>query len=102
MDKIVGQHRKIQEHQLGQLVGLVRDLKESASDANLMVKGDNQVLNQANVDASKNMEDLSRQKKRLDDAVARSSTLWLWILIGLVVASFIGMIVFMKIFRKRY
>lgn len=90
----------IQEKLSEEMINLTRTLKEQTLTASKIIKKDTDVITNSAKMAHKNVGSLESESKKLDEHNRRACKCWLWIMIGLVIAIFIGMVLFMKIMKK--
>lgn len=90
----------IQEKLSEEMISLTRNLKEQTLTASKIIKKDTDSLTKSAKMAHTNIGSLEKESKKLDDHNKRACKCWLWIMIGLVIAIFISMVLFMKIMKK--
>lgn len=90
----------IQEKLSEEMINLTRTLKEQTLTASKIIKKDTEVITKSAKMANTNVASLEKESKKLDEHNRRSCKCWLWIMIGLVIAIFISMVLFMKIMKK--
>lgn len=90
----------IQEKLSEEMISLTRNLKEQTLTASKIIKKDTDALTKSARMAHTNIGSLEKESKKLDDHNKRACKCWLWIMIGLVIAIFISMVLFMKIMKK--
>lgn len=90
----------IQEKLSEEMINLTRTLKEQTLTANKIIKKDTDVIVKSAKMANTNVGSLEKEAKKLDEHNRRACKCWLWIMIGLVIAIFIAMVLFMKIMKK--
>lgn len=90
----------IQEKLSEEMISLTRNLKEQTLTASKIIKKDTDVLTKSAKMAHTNVGSLEKESKKLDEHNKRACKCWLWIMIGVVIAIFINMVIFMKIMKK--
>lgn len=90
----------IQEKLGEEMINLTRTLKEQTLAASNIIKKDTDVITKSAKMAHTNVGSLEKESKKLDEHNRRACKCWLWIMIGLVIAIFIAMVLFMKIMKK--
>jgi unconventional SNARE in the endoplasmic reticulum protein 1 len=93
-------YENIQEKLSEEMISLTRNLKEQTLTASKIILKDTDVLTKSARTAHTNMGSLEKEAKKLDQHNQRACKCWLWIMIGLVIAIFIAMVLFMKIVKK--
>lgn len=91
----------IQEKLGEEMLALTRNLKEQTLAASSIIKKDTDVITKSAKMAHQNIGSLEKESKKLDEHTRRACKCWLWIMIGLVIAIFIAMVLFMKLMKKR-
>lgn len=90
----------IQEKLSEEMISLTRNLKEQTLTANKIIKKDTDTLTKSAKMAHTNIGSLEKESKKLDEHNRKACKCWLWIMIGLVIAIFINMVIFMKVMKK--
>jgi unconventional SNARE in the endoplasmic reticulum protein 1 len=93
-------YENIQEKLTEEMISLTRNIKEQAQTAQKIILKDTDVLTKSAKTANSNMGSLEKEATKLDQHNQRACKCWLWIMIGLVIAIFIAMVLFMKIVKK--
>ncbi|KAH8288074.1 hypothetical protein KR018_011511 [Drosophila ironensis] len=88
---------KITEHMLS----LTRNLKEQTETANRIIRKDTEVVSRSSGMAERNLNSLSKEADKLEQHSKKAYKCWLWLMIVFVIVTFIGMVLFMKIMKKK-
>ncbi|EDV41118.1 uncharacterized protein Dana_GF23584 [Drosophila ananassae] len=88
---------KITEHMLS----LTRNLKEQTETANRIIRRDTEVVSRSSGMAERNINSLSKEADKLEQHSKKAYKCWLWLMIVFVIVTFIGMVLFMKIMKKK-
>nr|NP_648289.2 unconventional SNARE in the ER 1 [Drosophila melanogaster]Q9VSU7.3 RecName: Full=Vesicle transport protein USE1; AltName: Full=USE1-like protein [Drosophila melanogaster]AAF50314.3 unconventional SNARE in the ER 1 [Drosophila melanogaster] len=88
---------KITEHMLS----LTRNLKEQTETANRIIRRDTEVVSRSAGMADRNINSLGKEAEKLEQHSKKAYKCWLWLMIAFVIATFIGMVLFMKIMKKK-
>ena len=100
-DVVLNFNKEMQEKVAEEMVALTRNLKENLHISNDIIKKDTQVLEGTGSIADDNSINLRSNSNKLEGIVSRSCQYWLWISLALVCFSFLGMVVFIRIFPKK-
>lgn len=85
-------YANIQEKLGDEMLALTRNLKEQTITAGKIIKKDTDVVTRSAKLAHQNTGSLEKESKKLDEHNKRACKCWLWMMIGLVIAIFIGKI----------
>ncbi|XP_017071734.1 vesicle transport protein USE1 [Drosophila eugracilis] len=88
---------KITEHMLS----LTRNLKEQTQTANKIIRRDTEVVSRSTGMADRNLNSLAKEADKLEQHSKKAYKCWLWLMIVFVIVTFIGMVLFMKIMKKK-
>lgn len=88
---------KITEHMLS----LTRNLKEQTETANKIIKKDTEMMSRSSGMTDRNINALNKETEKLEDHSRNAWKCWMWMMIVFVIVTFIGMVLFMKIVKKR-
>ncbi|XP_016973136.1 vesicle transport protein USE1 [Drosophila rhopaloa] len=88
---------KITEHMLS----LTRNLKEQTETANRIIRKDTEVVSRSAGMADRNINSLGKEAEKLEQHSKKAYKCWLWLMIVFVIVTFIGMVLFMKIMKKK-
>ncbi|RWS22149.1 vesicle transport protein USE1-like protein [Leptotrombidium deliense] len=102
VDAVLKHHHSVQERVAEEMIALTRNLKENALMASHIIKKDTECLQKTGELAAKNFDNLRKSNDVITDFVKRSCQYWLWIMLALVSLTFLWMVVFIRIFPKRY
>jgi len=102
LDKILAEHRDEQERVAEEMIQLTRSLKEQSAAAGSMVKADSERLTQAADLAETNLSKLGVETARVGEFSARGNCrCWIWLMMAIVILTFVGMVLMMRLFRKK-
>ncbi|XP_017053179.1 LOW QUALITY PROTEIN: vesicle transport protein USE1 [Drosophila ficusphila] len=88
---------KITEHMLS----LTRNLKEQTETANKIIRRDTEIVSRSAGMADRNINSLGKEAEKLEQHSKKAYKCWLWLMIVFVIVTFIGMVLFMKIMKKK-
>jgi SNARE protein 1 len=91
----------IQEKLGEEMLALTRNLKEHTLTASKIIKKDTEVITRSAKSAHQNIGSLEKESKKLNEHNRRACKCWMWMMIGLVIIIFIGMVLFMKLMKKK-
>ena len=94
-------HHQAQEQVAEEMLGLTKTLKEQSLAAKDVILKDTAVIEKAAEVADKNTDRLKKEADRLEEHTKSSCRCWIWLLLGIVIMTFISMVWVMKLFRKR-
>jgi len=102
LDKLMEAHRDEQEKAALEMLELTRRLKEQTSAANTIIRKDTAMMDQDGAIADTNLDKLREETGRVG-AFRRwwNCRCWIWLMIGIVIITFISMVMMMKMFRKK-
>uniref|UniRef100_A0A1A9URQ6 Vesicle transport protein USE1 n=1 Tax=Glossina austeni TaxID=7395 RepID=A0A1A9URQ6_GLOAU len=89
--------KKITEHMLS----LTRNLKQQTVTANQIIKKDTEMVSHSAGMADRNIGALNKETEKLEDHSRNAWKCWMWMMITFVIVTFIGMVLFMKIVKKK-
>ena len=90
-----------QEKIAEEMLSMARSLKESTSAAGQVVRDDTRRIQASSRLADRNLDKLETQSKRLEAHVKKCCDWWVWISLLCVCVTFIMMVLFMKLFKKK-
>lgn len=102
IDAVLKHHYEVQEDLADQFLTMTMHLKHNVTAAGQVVKEDRRIIERVHTTAEKNLSQLEIESERLADFVNASCDLWLWFLLLIVFITFICMVLFMRLFPKRY
>ncbi|XP_041361229.1 vesicle transport protein USE1-like [Gigantopelta aegis] len=100
IDTVLQHHHQMQEKLADEMLALARGLKQNVADAGRIVKDDVKKISDSTRLADTNTGKLKVESERLE-AHTKTCSWWIWIMLLVVVATFIWMILFMKLFPKK-
>lgn len=83
-------YANIQEKLGEEMLALTRNLKEQTLTASKIIRKDTDMVTKSAKLAHQNTGSLEKESKKLDEHNKRACKCWLWMMIGLVIAIFIG------------
>jgi len=102
LDAILAEHKDQQERVAEEMIALTRSLKEQSAAAGDLIRKDTAKLAQTSEQVESNLVKLGEETKRVGEFSARGSCrCWIWLMMGLVVLTFIMMVMTMRLFRKK-
>lgn len=100
-DAMLKYHQRMQEKVAEEMVGFARSLKETSLLAGSIIRKDTEVIEKSNKFTDQNYDRLKVESGRLDQHTKKTCNLWIWMMLVGVCASFMWMIMFMKMFPKK-
>jgi SNARE protein 1 len=101
LDDLLKYHHTIQEKIADHMLDLTKSLKEQVFLAGQIVKRDTEVLEKSSRTVDLNQSNLKSATETLETFNKRACKCWIWFLLVLVCSVFIGMVLFMRLFKKR-
>eukprot|EP00092_Neocalanus_flemingeri_P025649 GFUD01027807.1.p1 GENE.GFUD01027807.1~~GFUD01027807.1.p1 ORF type:complete len:268 (-),score=94.54 GFUD01027807.1:101-904(-) len=102
LDKILADHRDQQERVAEEMIKLTQSLKEQSAAAGTIIRGDTARLEQSSIMAENNLDKLGVEAKRVGEFSARGNCrCWIWLMMGIVILTFVGMVLMMRLFSKK-
>ncbi|XP_077298881.1 vesicle transport protein Use1 [Arctopsyche grandis] len=101
LDNVLQYHHNMQEKVAENMLMLTRNLKEQTQLASKIIKKDTEILKSSSQLTENNMTSLTSEHDKLKEHTSRACKCWLWIIISLVMMTFISMVLLMKVFKKR-
>jgi len=102
IDTVLKHHCQLQEELAEHFLNMTMHLKHNVTAAGQVVKEDRRIIERVHTTADKNLTQMELESARLADFVNASCDLWLWVLLFVVLVSFICMVLFIRLFPKRY
>lgn len=102
VDLVLNYHHEMQEKIAADMIHMAQNLKENCHVANQIIRRDVEVLDTSAGHADSNFDGLKSSSEKLTEFVKRSCQYWLWISLALVSFTFLWIIVFIRLFPKRY
>ncbi|KAK8374278.1 hypothetical protein O3P69_007776 [Scylla paramamosain] len=90
------------EKMVEDMITMAREWKEQSKIANKIIRKDIDNIDKANKTADSNQDHLKVQAERLSEYNKRACNFWIWIMIIFVCFMFISMVMFIRIFPRRY
>ncbi|CAD7083556.1 unnamed protein product [Hermetia illucens] len=90
-----------QERITEDMLALTRNLREQTETANKIIKRDTEIVSKSTMISDSNLGSLSKEAEKLQDHSRRAWKCWMWLMLGLVMAIFLFMVLFMKIMKKK-
>lgn len=86
-------YSNIQEKLSDEMLSLTRNLKEQTLTASKIIKKDTNIVTRSAKLAHQNTGSLEKEAKKLDEHNKRACKCWMWMMIAMVIAIFIGEII---------
>ncbi|GFO13628.1 unconventional snare in the er 1 homolog [Plakobranchus ocellatus] len=99
IDTILQHHHKMQEKLAEEMLFHTRALKLNITEAGKIVKDDSKTILDSQTLADTNMSRLKVESERLE-AHTKTCSWWIWVMLLIVVITFVAMIPFMRLFSK--
>ncbi|ALC44490.1 Use1 [Drosophila busckii] len=101
MNEAVKYYNNAQEKITEHMLSLTRNLKEQTETANRILKRDTEIVSRSTGMADKNINSLGKEAEKLEQHSKKAYKCWLWLMFVFVIVVFIGMVLFMKIMKKK-
>ncbi|XP_037946220.1 vesicle transport protein USE1-like [Teleopsis dalmanni] len=101
MNEAVKYYNEAQEKITEHMLSLTRNLKEQTETANRIIKKDTELVSRSTGMADRNISSLHKETEKLEDHSRNAWKCWMWIMIMFVIFVFIGMVLFMKLMKKK-
>ncbi|CAN7992697.1 unnamed protein product [Ixodes hexagonus] len=101
-DAVLRYHNSMQEKIAEEMVSLAQNLKQNALLAGHIVKKDTEIVQKNVLTTDQNYKRLQDEQSRLEEHIRRSCSCWIWLMLGIVCIVFLQMVIFMRIFPKRF
>ena len=102
LDKILSDQREEQEKIAEEMILLTKSLKEQSSVAGDIIRKDTIRLEASSAMADSNLDKLKIETERVGEFSARGNCrCWIWLMMVLVVFTFIGMVLMMRLVSKK-
>lgn len=92
----------MQENIAEEMIKMAQSLKLTSLEARNIIKEDSKTLENSTKLADNNFEKLKRESGRLEELTQTPCSMWLWIMIISVCVVFMWMIMFIRLFPKKY
>ncbi|KAM7358418.1 vesicle transport protein Use1 [Cochliomyia hominivorax] len=93
--------RENQEMITEHMLSLTRNLREQTETANRIIKKDTEMVSRSAGMADRNIGALNKETEKLEDHSRNAWKCWMWLMIVFVIVTFIIMVLFMKIVKKK-
>ncbi|BES91310.1 Membrane fusion protein Use1 [Nesidiocoris tenuis] len=100
-DALLSYHHSLHENIAENMIGLAKNIKEQSLIANTIIKGDTKRVENSALLADKNITYLKKNSDKLQEHTRSNWQCWTWLLLLVVLASFISMVLVMKLFKKK-
>lgn len=90
MDQAVKYYGEVQERIAEDMLILTKSLKEQTETANKIIRRDTEIVNNSTQLSDKNYMSLSKESEKLEEHSRKACKCWVGIMIGLVMAIFVG------------
>lgn len=101
IDDIIKHHHAMQEKAAEDMIQMAIAMKQNSLVASEIIKKDNVELERSSKVVEHNAKKLQTESERLEELNKRKCSWTIWIMLTVVSLVFLGMIVFVKLFRKR-
>ncbi|XP_011184335.1 vesicle transport protein USE1 [Zeugodacus cucurbitae] len=101
MNEAVKYYNEAQEKITEHMLSLTRNLKEQTETANRIIKKDTEIASRSTNMADRNINSLNKETEKLAEHSRNAWKCWMWLMFAFVITVFIGMVLFMKIMKKR-
>ncbi|KAL7723665.1 hypothetical protein ACLKA6_012730 [Drosophila palustris] len=101
MNEAVKYYNNAQEKITEHMLSLTRNLKEQTETANRIIRRDTEVVSRSTGMADRNINSLGKEADKLEQHSRKAYKCWLWLMVVFVIVVFIGMVLFMKIMKKK-
>ncbi|XP_034133109.1 vesicle transport protein USE1 isoform X1 [Drosophila guanche] len=101
MNEAVKYYNQKQEKITEHMLSLTRNLKEQTMTANRIIKRDTEMVTQSAGMADRNINSLGKEAEKLEQHSRSAYKCWAWMLFVFVFCTFVGMVFFMKIMKKK-
>merc|ERR1712083_311453 len=79
-----------------------QSLKEQSAAAGTIIRGDTGMLEQSSMMAENNLDKLGVETKKVEEFSSRGNCrCWIWLMMGIVILTFVGMVLMMRLFSKK-
>ncbi|XP_023320329.1 vesicle transport protein USE1-like isoform X2 [Eurytemora carolleeae] len=100
-DRLLALHRDQQEKVAEEMLGMTRRLKEQTLAAKSLVQEDTDRIERINKRADDNLSKIQSEGGRVSKLASRwNCRCWIWLAMLIVVLTFVGMVLLMKLFKK--
>lgn len=93
--------RENQEMITEHMLSLTRNLREQTETANRIIKKDTEMVSRSAGMTDRNIGALNKETEKLEDHSRNAWKCWMWLMIVFVIITFIAMVLFMKIVKKK-
>jgi len=101
-DKLLAMHRDEQEKIADEMISMTKRLKEQSLVAQTIVKEDTDRVEKINKKADENLVKLDNEGGRISKLASRwNCRCWIWLAMFMVLMTFVGMVLLMKLFKKK-
>jgi len=100
-DRLMAMHRDQQEKVAEEMLSMTRQLKEQTLAAKTLVEDDTDRIEKINKRADENTAKLQGEGSRISKLASRwNCRCWIWLAMLIVILTFVGMVLLMKLFKK--
>jgi len=101
-DKLLALHRDQQEKVAEEMLSMTQRLKEQSLAAKSIVQDDTSRIDKINQRADENLSKLQNEGGRISKLASRwNCRCWIWLAMLIVLLTFVGMVLLMKLFKKK-
>eukprot|EP00088_Acartia_fossae_P068830 TRINITY_DN8809_c0_g1_i1.p1 TRINITY_DN8809_c0_g1~~TRINITY_DN8809_c0_g1_i1.p1 ORF type:complete len:264 (-),score=57.36 TRINITY_DN8809_c0_g1_i1:87-878(-) len=102
LDKLLAMHRDEQEKIAEEMISMTKRLKEQSMVAQTIIKEDTDRVDRINRKADENLSKLENEGGRISKLASRwNCRCWIWLAMFIVLLTFVGMVLLMKLFKKK-
>ncbi|XP_054732080.1 vesicle transport protein USE1 isoform X1 [Anastrepha obliqua] len=101
MNEAVKYYNEAQEKITEHMLSLTRNLKEQTETANRIIKKDTEIVSKSTSMADRNINSLNKETEKLAEHSRNAWKCWMWLMFAFVITVFIGMVLFMKVMKKK-
>uniref|UniRef100_A0A2M4BYA4 Vesicle transport protein USE1 n=1 Tax=Anopheles marajoara TaxID=58244 RepID=A0A2M4BYA4_9DIPT len=101
LEQTVKEYSADQERLAEDMLLLTKALKDQTETANKIIKKDTEILSKSTKLTDQNTTSLTTESGKLQEHSRKACKCWLWMIIGLAMTVFIGMVMLMKILKKK-
>lgn len=102
IDTVLQHHQNMQENIAEEMIKMAQSLKHTSVRASNIIKEDSKTLENSTKLADNNFEKLRKESEGLEELTQTPCSMWLWIMIITVCVVFMWMIMFIRLFPKKY
>jgi len=101
MQQVAKHYESLQEKFAEEMLMFTHQLKEQTEAANRIIKRDTEILENSNKKTDKNLDKLKGESTKLQEHSNRACKCWIWLMVAVTIATFIFMVLFIRVTKKR-